>query len=41
MPKTLYRTRSRAVTVALRRGWKPRTYPCSTARGFDLTHEEA
>jgi hypothetical protein len=38
--KTAYRTRRRAVTIALRRGWRPVTYRCPTGAGWHLTHGE-
>ena len=36
--KLLYKSRRRAVTVALRRGWSPSTYRCPTCDGWHLTH---
>lgn len=37
-PKTLFRSRRRAVTIALRRGWNPATYHCPNSNGWHLTH---
>lgn len=35
--KLTYRSRRRAVTTALRRGWEPHVYRCPTGTGWHLT----